>query len=91
MPIVSVQTPYWIFFASNIESIQKGLEKITGTDLFAAEIYYLSSLPAKIIWSDVAEVVAMSVILSLLATLYPSWKATRYDPVEALRYEWKKY
>lgn len=76
-----------VTFASNIESIQKGLEKITGTDLFAAEIYYLSSLPAKIIWSDVAEVVAMSVILSLLATLYPSWKATRYDPVEALRYE----
>ena len=75
-----------VAFASNIESIQKGLEKVTG-ELFPAEIYYLTNLPAKIIWSDVAEVVAMSVILSLLATLYPSWKATRYDPVEALRYE----
>lgn len=74
-------------FAGNIETIRQWLQKLTGTDLFAAEIYFLSHLPARIETFDVLSVVLMSLGLSLLATLYPSWRAARLDPVEALRYE----
>jgi len=74
-------------FAANIETIQGWLEYFTGTDLFAAEIYFLSHLPTRIETFDVVSVVLMSLGLSLLATLYPSWRAARLDPVEALRYE----
>jgi lipoprotein-releasing system permease protein len=74
-------------FAQNIETIRGWLENLTGTELFAAEIYFLSNLPSKVDPSEVATVVAMSLALSLLATLYPSWRAARLDPVEALRYE----
>lgn len=74
-------------FAQNIETIRAWLENLTGTELFAAEIYFLSNLPSKVDPAEVATVVAMSLALSLLATLYPSWRAARLDPVEALRYE----
>ncbi|HSA82395.1 MAG TPA: lipoprotein-releasing ABC transporter permease subunit [Geminicoccaceae bacterium] len=76
-----------IGFAANIETIRHWLQALTGTDLFSAEIYFLSQLPARIEAFDVLSVVLMSLALSLLATLYPSWRAARLDPVEALRYE----
>jgi lipoprotein-releasing system permease protein len=74
-------------FAENIETIRQWLQVLTGTNLFSAEIYFLSHLPARIEVSDVVSVILMSLALSLLATLYPSWRAARLDPVEALRYE----
>lgn len=76
-----------VAFAKNIEFIRQALQKITGTDLFSAEIYFLSHLPAVLDWSEVIEVAVMALTLSFLATLYPSWRAARLDPVEALRYE----
>jgi lipoprotein-releasing system permease protein len=76
-----------VVFCLNIESIRHALESLTGTNLFNPEVYFLSRLPAVLQWSEVAQVVGMALVLSLLATLYPSWRAARTDPVEALRNE----
>ncbi|WP_439814486.1 lipoprotein-releasing ABC transporter permease subunit [Zavarzinia sp. CC-PAN008] len=76
-----------VLFCENIESIRQGIQAMTGWHLFPAEVYFLSQLPAKMEWHEVGYVVAMGLGLSFLATLYPSWRAARLDPVEALRYE----
>jgi lipoprotein-releasing system permease protein len=76
-----------ISFAANIDAIRLFLERITGTELFAAEIRFLSQMPARIETGDVVSVVLMGLVLSLLATLYPSFRAAATDPVEALRHE----
>ncbi|MFT5438606.1 MAG: lipoprotein-releasing system permease protein [Alphaproteobacteria bacterium] len=74
-------------FSLNIDTIKGWLEGLTGGELFSAEIYFLSRLPAKVDTMEVVTVVAMTLALSLLATIYPAWRAARLDPVEALRYE----
>jgi lipoprotein-releasing system permease protein len=76
-----------LVFTDNIEAIRQGIQRIIGTDLFAAEIYFFTRIPARIDTGEVAAVVIMALALSFLATLYPSWRAARLDPVEALRYE----
>ncbi|MGE4313674.1 MAG: lipoprotein-releasing ABC transporter permease subunit [Pseudobdellovibrionaceae bacterium] len=75
-----------ILFAVNIESIREFLQTLTGTNLFSDEIYFLSTLPADVQWSEVITVIVMAFSLSVLATLYPAWRAARLNPVEALRY-----
>ena len=76
-----------LLFCDNIEAIRQGLQALLGRDLFSAEIYFLSKLPAEVDAYEVLSVVGMSLVLSFAATLYPSWKAAKTDPVEALRYE----
>ena len=76
-----------VAFAANIEAIREFVQSIIGTQLFAAEIYFLTEIPARIDPDEVATVLAMAFGLSFLATIYPSWRAARLDPVEALRYE----
>ena len=71
----------------NIEEIRRFLSWLTNTELFSPELYFLSKLPADMNVKETAAVVVMALGLSLLATLYPSWRAARLDPVEALRYE----
>ncbi len=71
----------------NIEEIRRFLSWLTNTELFSPELYFLSQLPADMNARETSAVVVMALGLSLLATLYPSWRAARLDPVEALRYE----
>jgi lipoprotein-releasing system permease protein len=71
----------------NVESIRQFLSWLTSTELFSPELYFLSRLPAEMDTGETVAVVLMALTLSLLATLYPAWRAARLDPVEALRYE----
>jgi len=74
-------------FADNIESIRQAMQYLLRTKLFPDTVYFLSKLPAIVDPREVTLVVVMSLAVSFLATLYPSWRAARLDPVEALRYE----
>jgi lipoprotein-releasing system permease protein len=76
-----------VVFCAYIEQIKEFVQWITGTPLFDPTVYYLESLPAKLDWHQVVEVILMSFALSLLATIYPSWRAAKIDPIEALRRE----
>ena len=76
-----------VVISLNIESLRQFLSWLTNTQLFSPELYFLSHLPADMDTSETVAVVVMALTLSLLATLYPSWRAARLDPVEALRYE----
>jgi lipoprotein-releasing system permease protein len=71
----------------NIDRIRGVIAWLTDTELFPAELYYLSQLPADMDTGETTTVVIMALVLSVLATVYPSWRASRLDPVEALRYE----
>ena len=75
-----------VVFCANIESIRQALSRLTGTTLFDPTIYFLSKMPAELDAGEVTAVVVMALTLTLLATLYPSWRAAKLDPVEALRY-----
>ena len=76
-----------LLFCDNIENIRQFLQSMTGKELFSAEIYFLSKLPAKVDYLEVSVVVGISLLLSFLATIYPAYRAAKFDPVEALRYE----
>ncbi len=76
-----------VLLARNLETVVPVIERIAGVDLFPADVYYISKLPSKLVWSDVAIITGVSLLISLLATLYPSWRASRIQPAEALRYE----
>jgi lipoprotein-releasing system permease protein len=75
-----------LVISANIESLERFLSWLANTNLFPRELYFLSKLPAEIAVSETIAVVTMALTLSFLATLYPSWRAARLDPVDALRY-----
>ncbi len=76
-----------VVIAVYIEPIRQFFQWLTGRDLFPAELYYLSELPSKLVWTDVLGIALIAVALAFMATLYPAWKAANTDPVEVLRNE----
>jgi lipoprotein-releasing system permease protein len=82
-----IGTVIGVVFCHYIVAVQHFIENLTGGRVFDASVFMLSELPNTVDWGDVGQVVALGLLLSLLATLYPSWRAARTDPVEALRHE----
>ena len=76
-----------LLFCRHIEHIRQFLQRLSGRDLFSSEIYFLSKLPAKVDSEEVLLVVVITLVLSFLATLYPAYRASKFNPAEALRYE----
>jgi lipoprotein-releasing system permease protein len=76
-----------VVFCWRIDEIRQLVAYLTGANIFDPNIYYLMRLPADLNWQTTGAIVLMALVLSVMATLYPSWRASRLDPVEALRYE----
>jgi lipoprotein-releasing system permease protein len=76
-----------VALALNIDVVVPALERALGLQFLAKDVYYISDLPSDLHWSDVWTIGGVSFVLTLLATLYPSWRASRTQPAEALRYE----
>lgn len=76
-----------VALALNVETIVPAIERLFDTHFMAADVYYISELPSKLMWSDVWQITGMAFFLSLLATVYPAWQASRIKPAEELRYE----
>jgi lipoprotein-releasing system permease protein len=76
-----------ILLAMNIGTVVPYLERLFGFALFPSDIYYITELPSDLRTQDVISFSLMSLIMSLIATVYPSWRASRTHPAEALRYE----
>jgi lipoprotein-releasing system permease protein len=76
-----------ILLALNVGTVVPAIERLFHVQFLAKDVYYISELPSDLLWPDVITIAIMSLLLSLLATLYPSWRASRVTPAEALRYE----
>jgi lipoprotein-releasing system permease protein len=76
-----------VTLALNVSRLAHWVENAFKVELLPKDVYYISDLPSKLLWSDVAIIAGVAFVLTLLATLYPSWRAARINPAEALRYE----
>jgi lipoprotein-releasing system permease protein len=76
-----------VALALNVDVVVPALERVLGLQFLAKDVYYISELPSDLHWNDVGIIAGVSFLLTLLATLYPSWRASRINPAEALRYE----
>ena len=76
-----------LLVAFNIDVIVPAIERLLGVSFLPGSIYLISKMPSDPQWSDILPITIISLILALLATLYPSWRASRVQPAEALRYE----
>lgn len=76
-----------VLLALNVETIVPAIEKLFNVQFMAADVYYISDLPSKLVWTDVYTIAGMAFLLSLLATIYPAWQAAKVNPAEVLRYE----
>ena len=80
-------TIFGVLLALNVESIVPFIENLFGVHFMAADVYYISEVPSKLVWGDVYWIAITAFLLSLLATIYPAWQASRIKPAEVLRYE----
>ena len=76
-----------LIVSNNIEEIRRFVSSVFGQELFSAKIYFLSNLPSKINFNEVFIVICISIFLTLIASIFPAWKASKITPAEALRYE----
>lgn len=76
-----------VSLALNVETIVPAIEKLFGVHFLSPDVYYISKLPSQLEWTDVTRITGVAFLLSLIATLYPAWRASRTQPAEALRYE----
>jgi lipoprotein-releasing system permease protein len=76
-----------VLLALNVETVVPAIERLFGVQFMSADVYYISELPSKLIWSDVFRITGVAFVLSILATIYPAWQASRIKPAEELRYE----
>jgi lipoprotein-releasing system permease protein len=76
-----------ITLALNVETIVPAIESLLGAKFMPADVYYISDLPSELHWNDVVTITVVSFGISVLATLYPAWRASRMQPAESLRYE----
>jgi lipoprotein-releasing system permease protein len=82
-----IGTVFGVILALNVETIVPAIEKLFHVQFMAADVYYISELPSKLVWTDVYSIAGMAFFLSLLATIYPAWQAAKINPAEVLRYE----
>ena len=76
-----------VYLSINIEQVRQFLSFMFNQNLFSPEVYFLTQLPSEIRFYEVISVISISLALSILASVYPSWKASKITPAEALRYE----
>jgi lipoprotein-releasing system permease protein len=76
-----------VVIALNIDVVVPFIERLLGTQFLSKEVYYINQLPSDLQWNDVTGITVIAFVLALLATVYPSWRASRVNPAEALRYE----
>jgi lipoprotein-releasing system permease protein len=76
-----------VALALNIDVVVPFIERVTGAQFLSKEVYYISQLPSELQWGDVITVTGVAFVLGIVATLYPSYRASRVNPAEALRYE----
>jgi lipoprotein-releasing system permease protein len=76
-----------VLLAWNVETIVPAIENLIGSKFLSGDVYYISELPSKLIWADVYRITGVAFLLSILATIYPAWQASRIKPAEELRYE----
>jgi lipoprotein-releasing system permease protein len=76
-----------VSLALHVDTLVKTVEGLLGMDFWPSDVYYISDLPSDLHWHDVFRICGVSFLISLLATIYPAWRASRTQPAEALRYE----
>lgn len=84
---IVIGTVCGVALAINVPAIVDGIQNLTGYQFLPESVYYINNVPSKLEWSNVGWITGMAFLFSLLATIYPAWRASRTQPAEALRYE----
>ena len=86
-PASTLGAVFGVVLALNVETVVPAIEAAFSVQFLPADVYYISDLPSDMHWSDVVRISGVAFLLSMVATIYPAWRASRTQPAEALRYE----